>query len=585
MTVMNNDPKIYFDCTSTIRSGLNTGVQRVVRGLLEQKDIFERELAVEFVPICHQFDWYYRLDDALKMADAGRADPSCPKISFGYRDIYLCADAFWSMGMTEWLPFIRGRGATIVSVVYDLIPLMYPHFFESNDIDSFRHALDAVIENADLLPCISRATQADLRKYLEENSGGKAAPHTGIFTLAPGLRPDVAGAARVDVGTPAAYMLTVGTLEPRKGIMRLLDEFEAVWSRNDDIQLVLVGKRGAGADEIIARIDSLIERGRPISWRSNVSDDELKALYERATAVICPSHAEGFGLPLAEALNYGRPVYANRLPVFGEFAGSYPFYFDINKPGDLAHLVGERAGNSAVAHSHPEFADWAESAKELSVLIRQVAPRYVFGRPPFKQQTSLEAVAWAYRLILGRELDDVEVAQRWVEEYPEIPRLAAAFHGELRNAGNPLDKEAIRWAYRILLGREIDSDKTVEFWQERCATFPDLKSELTIESLKSDDALSLESIRFAYEIILGRTADAEAVNYWMESKASLRDLRNHLVFAILLDVESAITPQSINLAYQIILGRPADADAVNYWMDAGVKFGELRDHLMFTLAH
>ncbi|KWC26393.1 hypothetical protein WL50_09235 [Burkholderia ubonensis] len=585
MTVMSDDPKIYFDCTSTIRGGLNTGVQRVVRGLLEQKDVFERELAVEFVPICHQFDWYYRLDDALKMAEAGRADPSCSKISFGYRDIYLCADAFWTMGMTEWLPFIRSRGATIVNVVYDLIPLTHSQFFEASDVDGFRHAFDVVIENADLLPCISRATQADLRKYLEEKSPGKAAPRTGVFALAPGLRPDVARATHVDVETPAAYMLTVGTVEPRKGVMRLLDELETVWSRNDDMPLVLVGKRGAGADEIVARIDSLIENGRPISWRSNVSDSELKVLYERATAVICPSHAEGFGLPLAEALNYGRPVYANRLPVFGEFAGSYPFYFDISKPGDLAHLIGERAGCSATTHSQPEFADWAESAKELSALIRQAAPLYAFGLPPFKQQTSIEAVAWAYRLILGRELDNVEIAQRWVEQCPVIPRLATALHSELRNVESPLDQEAIRWAYRILLDREVDSDETLKFWQERCTTLADLKRELQAGLLESDGALSPESIKLAYEIILGRAVDADAVNYWMGSKASLSDLRDHLIFGVLLDADNAVTPASINLVYRIIFGKPADANAINYWMGVEVKLGELRDHLMFALAH
>ncbi|WP_217084526.1 glycosyltransferase family 4 protein [Burkholderia multivorans] len=582
---MNDDPKIYFDCTSTIRGGLNTGVQRVVRGLLEQKGVFERELAAEFVPICHQFDWYYRLDDALKMAEAGRADPTCSKISFGYRDIYLCADAFWTMGMTEWLPFIRSRGATIVNVVYDLIPLTHSHFFEACDIDNFRRALDAVIESANLLPCISRATRADLREYLKLKSGGTTSPRIGVFTLAPGLREGAAQDTQVDVEIPAAYMLTVGTVEPRKGIMRLLDEMELVWSRNDDMPLVLVGKCGAGADEIVARITSLIERGRPLSWRSNVSDAELRVLYERATAVICPSHAEGFGLPLAEALSYGRPVYANRLPVFGEFAGSYPFYFDIGKQGDLARLIRERAGSPPDVHSQPEFANWEQSAKELSALIRQAAPQYAFGVPPFKHRTSIEAVAWAYRLILGRELDEVVTAERWIERCPEIRGLATALHGELRNVEKPLHQEAIRWTYRILLDREVDSDETLKFWQARCSTLAELTRELQAGLLSPDGALSADSIRTAYEVILGRAADADAVNYWMESKASLGDLRDHLIFGVLLDVDNVVTPASIDLAYRIILDRPADADAISYWMDSRVKLSGLRDHLIFTLTH
>jgi len=527
---MTDDPKLYFDCTSTIRSDLNTGVQRVVRGLLAQKEVFERELGIEFVPICHQFDWYYHLDDALRMADEGRADPASPKISFGFRDIYLCADAFWTMGMTEWLPFIHGRGTTIVNVIYDLIPLTSPQFFSPDDIEGFRTSLDSVIKHADLLPCISRSTRAELTHYLDTHFSGKAVPHTGVFTLAPGLRPGQAESQSVERDVSSGeYMLAVGTLEPRKGIMRLLDEFETVWDRGNAMPLVLVGKVGAGADAIVARIDALLAQGRPLSWRSNVCDDELKALYAHASAVICASHAEGYGLPLAEALTYGRPVYANRLPVFGEFAGSYPVYFDISRPGELADLVCGHADRAAVARHDPGFATWAESAAELSALIREVAPMYKLGVPPFKQRTSLASVAWGYRMIFGRELESVEAAQHWVERCPSIPELSVALQGELRNAERPLSAEAVRWTYRVLLDREVDSGETVKFWQARCPTIASLRDELTGSMLSPGSALTPETINLAYRMILGRNADADAMAYWKDSDQSFGQLRAHLL--------------------------------------------------------
>lgn len=583
---MNDNPKLYFDCTSTIRSGLNTGVQRVVRGLLAQKEVFERELAVEFVPICHQFDWFYHLDDALRMAEEGRADPASPKISFGYRDIYLCADAFWSMGMTDWLPFIHGRGTTIVNVVYDLIPLTHPEFFAEADTEGFRVALDHVIKYADLLPCISRSTRADLLHYAKTTLHAESVPRTGVFTLAPGLRPGLAEGERVngETNVPGEYMLAVGTLESRKGLMRLLDEFESVWRQGDEVALVLVGKRGAGSDAIVARIDVLLAEGRPLFWRSNVSDAELKVLYEGASAVVCPSHAEGYGLPLAEALAYGRPVYANRLPVFGEFAGSYPVYFDIDQPGALADLVSSRAGHHSAAKFQPEFSTWADSAMALSALIRDVAPLYKLGLPPFKQRTSLEAVSWAYRMILGHELADVGVAQRWVEQCPSIPELVKALHCELRNAENPLSAEAIRWIYRVILNREVDSDETVEFWQRRSPTVAALTKEFLGELRNAENPLSAEAIRWIFRVILNQEVDSdEAVKFWQERCRSIFDMKRELNGAVM-NSDSPLTPEAINLAYQVILGRAVDDEALNYWTGLGANFGQLRDHLIWQAA-
>jgi glycosyltransferase involved in cell wall biosynthesis len=120
------------------------------------------------------------------------------------------------------------------------------------------------------------------------------------------------------------YILFVGTLEPRKNVELL---FEA-WAQTpvDDAILVVVGRRGWGAP--VNHSESIIEVGA-------VSDAELLWLYRHAAALVSPSHYEGFGLPIVEALGQGTAVIATDIPASREVAGEAASYFH---PEDVAGL-------------------------------------------------------------------------------------------------------------------------------------------------------------------------------------------------------------------------------------------------------
>jgi len=108
-----------------------------------------------------------------------------------------------------------------------------------------------------------------------------------------------------------------------------------------------------------------------------VSDGELALLYRGAAALIQASEAEGFGLPLIEALSVGTPVLANDIPVFRELAGAHATFFDIHREGDLSEKVERllREGSRPVDFSWPS---WSVQARflfgDLLVRSRGTAP-------------------------------------------------------------------------------------------------------------------------------------------------------------------------------------------------------------------
>jgi glycosyltransferase involved in cell wall biosynthesis len=132
-----------------------------------------------------------------------------------------------------------------------------------------------------------------------------------------------------------ATILYVGTIEPRKGIEHLLDALEAIRRTLPGADLVLAGKKGWNVDSMMDRIagaDGVRHVDAP-------SDDELVQLYARATVVVLPSFAEGFGLPVAEAIVVGAPVVCSDLPAIRDWAGDVPTYVSAGDSMSLGQAV------------------------------------------------------------------------------------------------------------------------------------------------------------------------------------------------------------------------------------------------------
>lgn len=222
-----------------------------------------------------------------------------------------------------------------VFLIHDAIPVDYPEFCSPGSADRHHRRLKTVSDRADLVIVNSAATEAAVARYMRQE--GWRVPRTEVVHLGVDrwFTP-----ARIDTSpTPQTpYFVCVGTIEPRKNLIFLLNVWRGVIERlgRSAPKLVLVGRRGWENENIVDVLERSREIGAHLVEVADLSDLGLSALIKGARALLAPSLVEGFSLPVAEALALGTPVIASDIAVHREIAD------------DRALLVGTLDGNSWV---------------------------------------------------------------------------------------------------------------------------------------------------------------------------------------------------------------------------------------------
>lgn len=293
-------------------------------------------------------------------------------------DILLLADSTWSR--TDVWPAVaefRTLGGRVVMIVYDLIPISHPEFHNRAIVTAFSRWIQESVALVDYYACISRNTEMELARYLQNQSVASAAgppSASGYFHLGSDLdlahalgepSPDVQDI----VASSAAIFLAVGSLEPRKNLSFVLDAFERVWERDSQARLVIVGHNSWKVDELIERIQQHPLRGTSLFWLRDASDTDLEHLYRKATALVFASLIEGFGLPLVEAMQRGLPVICSDIPVLREIADGKATFFSLDNPNELTRVlfaaIDEHATSEWPKRVTHSWLSWRESTDTL----------------------------------------------------------------------------------------------------------------------------------------------------------------------------------------------------------------------------
>ena len=217
---------------------------------------------------------------------------------------------------------LRRQGCRFVPLIHDLIPLLHPEFARQGHAEKHRRRIAATARLADAILVNSAATAADLEPFLSTRDPPPPVAVAPLGIVAPEMQ-----------ATPEAqrpYFVVLGTIEPRKNHLLLLNLWRQMAAALGPAapRLVVIGRRGWENENIIdmlercAAIDGLVRETGPLP------DREVAPLLRGARALLFPSFAEGFGLPLAEALALGVPVIASDLPALREVGGAVPDYLD-----------------------------------------------------------------------------------------------------------------------------------------------------------------------------------------------------------------------------------------------------------------
>lgn len=217
---------------------------------------------------------------------------------------------------------MRRNGCHFVPLIHDLIPLVHPEFARAGQAEKHKRRIITTAAMADAIIVNSAATALDLAPWLA------ARQDRPLISVAPlGVSPPSVDAPPVAL---RPYFVALGTIEPRKNHLLLLN----LWRQFANTlggaapRLVVVGRRGWENENIVDMLERCSALDGLVRESGSLPDREVASLLRGARALLFPSFAEGFGLPLAEALALGVPTLASDLPALREVGRQVPDYLD-----------------------------------------------------------------------------------------------------------------------------------------------------------------------------------------------------------------------------------------------------------------
>jgi glycosyltransferase involved in cell wall biosynthesis len=395
--IAQNHPKapqlqLYVDVSELVQRDSKSGIQRVVRSVLAEllahppkgytvEPVFAVPEVAGYRYARSFRDRFLGVSSATDAVDTCHDSPIEPKNG----DLFLGLDMQIGVALAQapYLKHLRDLGVKTYFIVYDLIPIKIPWAYpkEWNQSELHSRWLNVLQQQTGVI-CISRAVADELKEWLNTFGTKRSIPlkidwfHLGADVISSTSTQgfDANSSVVQSALKQRTTFLSVGTLEPRKGQLQILQAFELLWEKSHEINLVFIGKKGWSGenwnvDTFCQTLKTHPENQRRLFWLESVSDEYLENIYENADCLMAASHAEGFGLPLIEAARHNLPIIARDIPVFREVAVDGAYYFDGTSASSLANCVSQwlnkHDGMKIPSSSKISWLTWEESVRQL----------------------------------------------------------------------------------------------------------------------------------------------------------------------------------------------------------------------------
>ncbi|MEH2139784.1 glycosyltransferase family 4 protein [Nostoc sp.] len=264
--------------------------------------------------------------------------------------------------------------------IYDLTFIKYPNYIDSV-VKTYTERVKRCLQWTDLVLTISESSKKDIIEYLEVDPDQVYVTPLASRYYSNYLSEEIAQGlekqANYDFSKP--YLLFVSTIEPRKNINNIITAFNFLKEKYKiEHQLILIGKKGWNYEPIFTAIEN-----SPWSnqiYHLNYLSNELVALfYSRADVFVYPSHYEGFGLPVLEAMTLGTPVVTSNSSSIPEVTGDAAILIDPNDPIQLAEAILKVISDSQLRQNliekgktRAKLFSWERTAKETLKAYRSI---------------------------------------------------------------------------------------------------------------------------------------------------------------------------------------------------------------------
>jgi Glycosyltransferase len=391
--------KILIDFTDTYITGLNTGIQRVVRNIIKNKDIIKDITQKEVIPtifvgkpvqkeaiykkrnIVHKvrqhlvrYPYLYSIAArSYKRFSKHKPDMLIQKIvgkkvDVSDDDILFVGDAFWSECYEDEF-FEFASKLNLVWLFHDIIPITNPDILSEHAVQVFNTKVIKMIKISKLILTVSKSEAKIIENFLRSKNIDKP-----VYPIRLGTDIKISQSIKKPNGFDVKdFYLMVGTVEPRKNQLFVLEAFHKIWKENQDSpNLVIAGRLGWKYQSVLDFISSSPFKDKKLFFIESPPDEELEFLYQNAKALIMASIREGFGLPIVEAMAKHKPILASDIEVFKEVAGDYPIYFDPYNVDSLIDAI-KSFETGAIKPSLPNITlnTWEDTAKDIGIAIKK----------------------------------------------------------------------------------------------------------------------------------------------------------------------------------------------------------------------
>ena len=273
----------------------------------------------------------------------------------------LLLDSNWTRDALILSKLFSQDGYKVVSVFYDLSPIIEPEYFEKGVANNFKNYWIAQFRYTDLVLSISKTITHELKKFLKEsNWATKKNLEFGSIKLGCDFLPKI---QNIDVIRKKNKFLSVGSIEPRKNVVLILEAFELLWKDNYDVSLTLVYNNTWHEESLLSRLKNHRLMNKKLFLIYNSSDRELSFEYQSSSFFISASLYEGYGLGLAEALNYGCTVFASEIDVYRELYKNNVHFFKNNKFTLRNKIISQLNRKKALVKFRPT--SWKAASNKL----------------------------------------------------------------------------------------------------------------------------------------------------------------------------------------------------------------------------
>lgn len=293
--------------------------------------------------------------------------------------VYVQASPHHLTNVAKVRAILAQEQARFLCLVHDLIPIEFPEYARPSGAALHRKRIETVAALADAVIVNSVATGASLQPWLDR-SGRQVDLHVALLgteSLSPTLpvaQPD-----------ERPYFVCLGTIEPRKNHLLLLHlwrHFAETLPAGDVPRLLVIGRRGWENEQIVDMLERCPALVGHVEELGDCSDARMAALLRDARALLMPSFAEGYGMPVAEALSLGTPVLSSDLPALREVGGTTPDYIDpLDGPGWRASILDHAARGPAYRAQMQRLPQWQAPGwdEHVAIVARAIAALHARG--------------------------------------------------------------------------------------------------------------------------------------------------------------------------------------------------------------